>query len=364
MDLVYSPFGSESNAYVNIVIDGLKMSGCNVLNLADLYKLRGNNPIPVILNWEDEVRGNDLPRIFWHFLKKKLLIWRIHSRGGHIVYVIHNRAPHDTNNSIALSLSLKVRRCLAISSSCIVVLCDETMHDLKSQLGTIDYEFVEPKIVKIPIPSYSGYYARSGKNWRSDMGIDANKFLFVFSGLIRPYKGVELIFDVADYFRSCGYDAEFLIAGRCDSSEYEQSLKTSLPNGGNVHLSFGFVKDDELGELVEASNALILPLDIRSSLNSSSCYLAFSYGRTVVCPLIGSLKEFDSGLFYTYEYRNISEHRKRIIAASERAYLDWKADPVAFANKGSRLKSIVDTECSVQRVGSLFRNAAEKSVEE
>ena len=85
MDLVYSPLGSESNAYVNIVINGLKMSGCNVLDLADLYKREGNNPIPVILNWEDEVRGNDLPRIFWHYFQKRLLIQRIVSRGGHIV---------------------------------------------------------------------------------------------------------------------------------------------------------------------------------------------------------------------------------------------------------------------------------------
>lgn len=363
MDVVYSPYGSNANAYVNIVMDGLRRSGCDAHDLAWFYNRADKSPVPVFLNWEDEVKGRDKARVLWHYIQKRVRIFRILSKGGRIVYVVHNRAPHDTNGSLALKLSRRVRGVLAKESSCMVVLCDETKCDLKDQLGPVAYAAVEQKIIKIPIPSYTGCYPRSEKKWREEYAVEKDKFLFVFSGLIRPYKGVELIFDVADYFRTHKYNAEFLIVGRCDNVEYKEALTASLPEDSSVHLSFGFVKDDELGELIEASNALILPLDIRSSLNSSTCYLAFSYGRTLVCPLIGTLKEFDKDLFYSYEYRTSTEHKDKIIAAAEQAYLDWKKDSHAFASKGQRLKSIVDTECNVETIGAMYRAAAEKSLE-
>ena len=362
MDVVYSPYNTGSNAYVYMVTDGLRRSGCNVVGISDFFNRGEKDPVPVILNWEDEIRGSDLPRTIWHYLKKKMFIHQVLSRGGRIIYVVHNRVPHDVDDGLALMLSGKIRRFLATCSSSIVVLCDETRCDLKRQLGVVTYAEIEDKILKIPIPSYTGYYPKSDKDWRAEYGVSADKFLFVFTGLIRPYKGVELIFDVAEYFMSHGYDAEFLIAGRCSDSDYERALFESCPAGGNIHLSFGFVKDNELGELVEASNALLLPMDIRSSLNSSSCYLAFSYGRTVVCPLIGTLREFDEELFYSYEYENPSEHREKIIAAAEQAYFDWKENPDAYSRKGKRLKFAVDSSCSVDKVGESFKRVVEISL--
>lgn len=363
MEVVYSPFGSDANAYVNIVMSGLRACGCDVLDMDELYGRKSKKPIPVILNWEDEVSGKNPFRVLLRFLKKAFRLHRIRFNGGRFVYVIHNRAPHDATG-IALPLSRGLRRHLAVSARSIVVLCDETRHVLRQQLGAKTYAAIEPKIMKIPHPTYTGYYPRSGKDWRAKYGIGADKFLFVFSGLVRPYKGIELIFEVAEYFRMRGYDAEFLVAGRCLDPEYEKAVASRAAGVGNVHISLGFVKDDELGELVEASDAYLLPMDINSSLNSGSCFLAFSYGRTVVCPLIGTLKEFDRELFYSYEYETLAEHKDKIIAAAERAYLDWKNDPSAFANKGQRLKSIVDTEGSVEAIGSLYIAAAEKCLKE
>ena len=48
--------------------------------------------------------------------------------------------------------------------------------------------------------------------------------------------------------------------------------------------------------------------------------------------------------------------------AAERAYLDWVKDPCAFAEKGRILKTIVDSENSVNAIGEMYKVAAEMSL--
>lgn len=342
MKAVYYPTSSAENAFQHIVQSGLEAGGFEIESLDSYIKGRGKAPMPVFLNWYDDVSHGNGAVCIIKYLRNSAVIARVLSRGGRIAYVVHNRQPHDSEGTVGFKLSLRLRRQLCRKASCIIVLCDETRNVLMRQLGEGAYDAVSGKIVKVPHPTFTGAYGDSGRDYRCEFGIAADKFLFVFSGLIRPYKGVEKVLDVAERFHELGYDAEFLIAGKCSSKDYEREISIRAGKLSNVHLCFGFIENEDIGCLMEASDALIQPYDIKSSLNSGSCYLAFSYGRTVVSPKIGSTMEFDSGLTYTYEYSTDDGHRDAIIDAATRAYTDWLTDKAAFGDKGRELKRLVD----------------------
>lgn len=363
MRVVYYPKDPTDNAFTSIVQSGIERNGCEILDLDELLTRDDDEPIPVFLNWADEIHSRNTVFGFRQLIMQRLRIRRIVAKGGRIIYVVHNRVPHDTTSSSNQSFSLALRRSLCKSARCIVVLCDESKAVLEAQLGPVDYASIVSKTRKIPIPTYSGYYPDSNKNWRGELGIAPNSFLFVFSGFVRPYKGIELVFDVARYFKEKGYRADFLITGRCNIPDYRETIYSLADGLDNVHLSLEFVKNDELSSLLKSADAVLLPLDTKSSLNSSSCYLAFSYGKTVVCPLNGTLKEFCPELVYSYEDTSPKLRGSQIASAAERAYLDWAVDPLAFAKKGATLKSIVDTENSALVIGSMYKAAAEASLE-
>ena len=125
-----------------------------------------------------------------------------------------------------------------------------------------------------------------------------------------------------------------------------------------MHVCFGFVENDDIGCLMKAADILIQPYDIKSSLNSGSCYLAFSFERTVICPEIGSTMEFPPELTYTYDYASDVEHREALIEAAVRAFTDWQTDKVGFTKKGHELKRLVDDDNSRELTAKRYCDVA------
>lgn len=359
MKIVYIPEGSTDNAYTSIIKESLEQNGCEVITINEFLSRKNKETVPVILNWFDEVKSRNCILTYFKYVKRKMRLLQFRLKGARIVYVIHNRKPHDVFNKSDLFFSQKLRMRLCKVSSSVVVLCDETRKVLMEQLGHGTYSKIESKIFKVPIPTYTGYYDKSGRKWREEFKIDPDNFLFVFTGLIRKYKGIQLIIDVAKYFQDKNYDADFIVAGKCVPKCYQESIEEMASGIKNLHLSFGFVDDGDLAELSSTADAFLLPLNQKSSLNSSTVYLAFSFGKNVVCPNIGTIKEFDPNLVYSYDYENVDEHRENIIRTAEHAYLDRKSSKDGFNSVGARLKQIVDDQNSVENVGAKFREAIE-----
>ena len=358
MRAVYYPTSAKENAFQQIVQSGLEDGGYQIENLDTYIKGLGKDPIPVFFNWYDDVsHGNGFICLI-KYLRNRVVISRVLARGGRIAYVVHNRQPHDSEGTVGFKLSIKLRKCLCLKASRVIVLCDKTRDVLRSQLGKDTYASIERKIVKVPHPTFTGAYGDSGRDYRAEFCIPDDSFLFVFSGLIRPYKGVEKVLDVAAKFLKLGYDADFLIAGKCSSKEYEQEIADRANRLGNVHVCFGFVENDDIGCLMKAADILIQPYDIKSSLNSGSCYLAFSFERTVICPEIGSTMEFAPELTYTYDYASDVEHREALIEAAVRAFTDWQTDKAGFTRKGHELKRLVDEDNSRELTAKRYCDVA------
>lgn len=271
---------------------------------------------------------------------------------------IHNRVPHDRPSDDILEASLRMRRLLCEKSDAIVGLCEQTREVLKEESNQNFASVLDKKFFVVPHPVYECYGVQPYVNSKSPFKVGGNRFTFLFLGQVRPYKNIELILEVARVFLGEKIEVEFVVAGGCPT-DYWRSLKTDVP--ANVAFLLGHVPDDEIVSLVSSADALILPYDVGSSLNSGSCMLAFSLKRTVVCPAIGTLQTVPKELVYSYSYTvgDQESHLRALTESARRAYNDMRRDPLAFADKGRRLYWHVSRSNSLQAVGNALQSIFE-----
>ena len=75
------------------------------------------------------------------------------------------------------------------------------------------------------------------------------------------------------------------------------------------------------------ADIVLIPLDIKSSLNSGSSVLAFTMGKTVIIPKIGTVRDFPRELMFSYEYENESEHLNALVDKINEAFMKWSDNP-------------------------------------
>src|SRR3546814_5363270 len=106
---------------------------------------------------------------------------------------------------------------------------------------------------------------------------DALQLLFI--GIVKPDKNLELLIDVVGTF---GHRVQLIIAGKAIDESYQRKLADRAAGVGNVRLLPYFIPDNELTGLLGQTDAVVLPYDLASSLNSGTVVLAFSYKKTVI----------------------------------------------------------------------------------
>ncbi len=325
--------------HININEKAIKMAGLDVAySLRDFFSSDF-----FLLNWFETLGGD----VRLDYVKKCIKLFLCALFRKKILWVVHNRQPHvkyGDDSSVALSLRLMKR--LLRQSTRIIILCDETYTVLK---GLCDDEALyRDKIYKIPAPNYIGIYPPASKT----TGEPGLHFLFV--GQVSRYKNVELLISV---FNEIQDDNVFLrIAGNCKDSAYIHELE-GLVRNKNISCDFRFIPDNELVDYIDSSDLLILPYSLESSLNSGTVFLAFSCQRTVVSPLIGTLKEYgeNRSFFYSYEYTSPQEHRERLLAAIRQVMLDYARDPEILKQKGLVAYSLVAEQNSLERITERYR---------
>lgn len=357
--LVPAPYAE--NAFLSVIMKGLGSHNYRIELLRTLIKGGMPKNTPVVMNWFEEVKGK-MPKILFTYFKKRAILALISMRRGGVVYVVHNRCPHDGVDQLESTLSMRLRRTLAQRSRAIVMLCGDTREVLRSQLGDRAFERCKDKMTVIHHPSYEGVYPQSHVDMRKNLGLQDDAFLFLFCGMVRRYKNIELIQRLANEFEQLGLPVSFLVAGRCPDEEYRKELMRHA--GANMHYWLEFIPDEKMQPLVDSSDCLILPYNTSSSLNSGTCVLAFTLGKTVVCPTIGTLHEFPEEWTYGYEYRegDAEDHYAALRNAAFEAYHDWSSNSESFYEKGRLLMKKVNTEDSWEEIGdkytSLFKRIA------
>ena len=335
--LIY-PANNHENQYINIQEKAIKRAGVDVTySLKELFSTDF-----LLLNWFETLGGN--PKL--DYIKKCIKIFLFILLQKKIFWVVHNKQPHAKySNDPSIELSVKLMKKLLKISSRIIILCDETLEVLKNLCE--DDSLYSQKIYKIPHPNYIGVYPQS-EEVNNTGGLQ-----FLYVGQVNKYKNVGLLIDV---FNELQQENIFLtVVGNCKDRDYADALKSAIKNK-NISCNFRFIPDEELVSYIDRSDILVLPYSLESSLNSGTIFLAFSCKRTVVSPLIGTLKEYgeDKSFFYSYEYNSPQEHRERLLAAIRQVMLDYARDSEALKQKGLVAYSLVSEQNSLEQIAERY----------
>lgn len=126
---------------------------------------------------------------------------------------------------------------------------------------------------------------------RKKYGLQSRERVILFFGLLAPSKGLD---DLVDAFalarKSC--DARLLIAGfptkYFDLNAFKARINT-LGITGEVIFDTRYIPLEEIGSLMTISSVVIYPY--RSSTQSSTLQVAYTFGRPVIATAVGGLPE-------------------------------------------------------------------------
>jgi len=288
------------------------------------------------LHWFENKAGK---KTAYRFLDK------CEKKGIKIIWNVHNKIPHKTENQNSAKSFMKH---LAEISNKIVIHSTPTTEVIEELCES--NESILKKIVYVPHPNYIGVYGFQKTNYN----LDNNRLKLCFFGAVKKYKNVELLISAVT---ELGFDdVELSIYGRCRPREYAKSLRLLAEKNSNIKMHFRFVRDNDVPEILAACHLLVLPYNLDSSLNSGATILAFSYGRTVLSPLTGTLEDIkDKSLFFAYSYNNPDEHKeelKKQIAAIRDKY---KENYNELLKLGEKCKDYVAEHNSSEQVSKQLK---------
>jgi glycosyltransferase involved in cell wall biosynthesis len=287
------PFASDSNKYIDLVKSAYENLG---LSVVPFVGWRSKEYDYISLNWYESAQDLKL------YTRRIIVLLKLALEKKNIIWTVHNKKAHEVRNCL-FEKSL-IRLLLRISYKIIV-------HS-KSTVDIVKYfnskKKLLAKVVFVPHPNYIGRYGKADRGDNTPVNRDSLQLLFI--GLIRPYKNIELLIDVVNELSLP--NLKLKICGKADIG-YQRFLNKLIGSNGAIITDFNFIKDDDIPNLIADSHLLVLPYNLESSLNSGTVILAFSYKRSVLSSLIGTLMDIDDKtIFFSYEYKTMEEHKAEL----------------------------------------------------
>ncbi len=272
------------------------------------------------INWFDQSKS------VVSFLKRVYFLLALKLRGKRIVWTVHNIVSHAKTpfyNKILLKMLVKF-------SSVIHVMCNDTVSIAK-------LEKYRDKVKFVPHGDYYGSYPESDFDVAAHYGLDKSKPIFLFSGAIQPYKNVDVLIRAYKKAFAATDAPNMLICGKVEPASYKDSIQQLIAGSENIVFDPQFIPDDLLGSYIKSASVLTVPYSYRSSLNSGTIPLAFSYGKTLVCPDIACVKDVvaESDCLYSYHYESEEEHIKVLSEKMVQAYSDIISGNIAEKEKNA-----------------------------
>ena len=347
MVIGYYPYKNESNKYIDLSKKYIEKSGHILVDFEKINFFHPSNVDCVILNWYDSVNSGSSIKVLLRVLLRLVKICSLKRNKIKVIFTFHNRVPHDLKGNIMLKITKWFFKWMLNQSDKIIVLTENSKQFLRDYLPAGE---IQKKCFCIPHPNYIGVYGP--ENFRVDRG-ESDTFDVLFVGQIKRYKNVELIIDVASELEEA--PIHFTIAGKAENEEYAASLQNRCKIPQRIDFDFRFISDEEMPKLIQSSDILLLPYDIKSSMNSGTVILAFSNKRSVICPKIPTLDDYDEKLYFSYTYENEDMHKENMRKAVLSAYNARKKDPVAFYNRGYLLYDQVKEKNSEKIIVDRYR---------
>lgn len=191
-----------------------------------------------------------------------------------VVSLVHNAIGHEQHFFDKAFANYFFRSCDAF-----IVMSEPVKKDLEQLVSN-------KPILLAPHPIYDHYKEKIPKSAAALLlNVDATKNTLLFFGLIRDYKGLDILISAMDYL---DVSYQLIIAGESygDFSKY-QNLIDSSPLKTNIKVLEQYIPDDMVTTLFSASDLLVLPY--RSATQSGVVALAYQMETPMVATPVGAL---------------------------------------------------------------------------
>lgn len=349
---ILSPRQSNTNEYINIIRKIINEIGYetieNPLSLRDRHTISIAN-----FNWYENItpRKTRIKALINITVKIMYIYYLKYFCKVKIIYTLHNKTTHSKKYR---KYSQILMRQLCLRSDMIVILSSDTLNYLQLLFGSKYDKQISGKTFHIPHPNYIGVYPECREEI-FDIPQD-DKMNILYMGYIRPYKNIEILIQLAN--RTKDLKIRFIVAGGCMNEAeqpYFDQTCAKMKEVPNILLYPKVIPDESLSYFIRKSDILILPYNIESSLNSGTCLLAFSYGRNVICPQIGTIRDYPLEYTYSYCYSDPTEHLNMLYQTVLKAYDDFINHKEIFDKKQQEICQLVYTQNSYENIKNKYK---------
>ena len=293
--IIFFPTKSRwTNSYLNNIYNTIKdhyeVTGCDEIKKKDYFKYDIYH-----FNWIESTIWNTTRLIL-----TIIFIYILKILNKKIIRTMHNTIPHETGNKKEV---IKFMQFIAKKSDRIHILCTET---LKNNI----LQPYKDKTILIPHWDYIGNYPLKNLNIYNKYGIPTNKKIALFIGQIRKYKNIDLLIKAFKASKLEDNNVVMLICWICNDKIYRKELEKLEDK--NIYIDFNFIKDSDMEAYLRQCKIIIAPYNKISSLNSWTLWMAMSYKKTMMLPLIWCVKDIKNynDFLYIYDYYKEDHYEK------------------------------------------------------
>lgn len=214
--------------------------------------------------------------------KLEKFIWK----GGRLIWTVHNTVSHDTLfPQVEAALSTRIAACAHVVH----------LHS-EASLAEVSISFPVPtKKVRISrhgnyLGAYPDYVGREAA--RNSLGIKKEEDVILFTGQIRPYKGVETLVAAFRRLLADRPHCRLVLAGKAEFNPLDGAGLSPFERSRVLYVG-RFIEDSELQLFFRAADISAYPY--QKILTSGSLLLALSYGLPAVVPKVGMTAELLDG---------------------------------------------------------------------
>ena len=205
---------------------------------------------------------------------------RLKKKGCKVVSILDNVVPHEPH-----FFDRPFTRFFLSGQSGCVVMCDEVAKDLLAIRSDLPYTI-------LPHPLYTHFGEKMDRaEAERALGIRSGKKNLLFFGLIRQYKGLDILLEA---FRQLGDDYQLIVAGEpYGTFEPYRKIIDSLPGKDRITLITEYIPDNEVSKYFSAADVTVLPY--RSATQSGISSISYHFEVPMIVTAVGGLTETVGG---------------------------------------------------------------------
>ena len=258
-------------------VEGYNESNESTLNGIDSINLFSS--CKLILKTKKEVGNNVLLNVYWMSFFAPILgfMCKFTSRKVKKIALIHNLIPHENRFFDSILTRFYVNQ-----QDAFIVLSEKVKQDVL-QLKP------NAKVLTLFHPLYDHFGVKVDKCIaREKYGITIDKKVLLFFGLIREYKGLDILLNALSELDD---SYVLIIAGECYGGfdKYQEIINRKGLKNKILHLDC-FVPDSEIQYLFSATDVCVLPY--KNATQSGVTAVALHYDLPIVATNVGALNEY------------------------------------------------------------------------